>query len=356
MSSDGPSWLNHDRARGLAPDKAASCAGLICTRLPGVQFDAGWYRAHRAGLSPVSTPSPSSRAGALSAASAFLFWGTVPVYWKQMQGVPASELIAHRIVWSLFFLVAVVAWQRDFGSLRPGLASARAVGLNLLAGVLLTLNWGVYVWAVNQGHVIETSLGYFLVPLCNVAVGALVLHEKLRPLQWTAIGLAAAGVALLLLRVGHIPWVALSIAFTWTSYGLLKKKSVLGPIAGLTVETLLLFPLAAGLLLWWHHTGEGALGRIDVRTQAFVLSAGVVTAVPLLLFAYGAQRIRLTTLGLLQYLAPSVQFLIGLFLYREPFDSARFQAFGLIWIGLGLYTADTFWTQRRALLKAAGMG
>lgn len=292
----------------------------------------------------------------MAAAAAFLFWGMVPVYWKQMQSVAASELIAHRIVWSLFFLVAVLAWQRNFASLRPGFAGARAVGLNLLAGILLTLNWGVYVWAVNRGQVIETSLGYFLVPLCNVAVGSLVLHEKLRPMQWTAIGLAAGGVLLLLVRVGHFPWVALSLAFTWTSYGLLKKKSALGPIAGLTVETLLLFPLAAALLLWLHHTGEGALGRIDLRTQGFVLSAGVITAVPLLLFAYGAQRIRLTALGLLQYLAPSVQFLIGLLIYREPFDTGRLQAFALIWIGLIVYTADTFWTQRRALLKAAGVG
>jgi chloramphenicol-sensitive protein RarD len=306
------------------------------------------------GLSATPDTSPSSRAGALAAAGAFFIWGTVPIYWKQMTAVSAPELIAHRIVWSLFFLVAVVAWQKNFGSLRPGLASPRAVGLNLLSGVLLTLNWGVYVWAVNAGHVIETSLGYFLVPLCNVAVGSLVLHEKLRPLQWAAIGLAAAGVLLLLVRVGHVPWIALSLAFTWTSYGLLKKKSALGPIAGLTVETLLLFPVAAGLLLWWHHTGAGALGRIDLRTQGFVLSAGVVTAVPLVLFAYGAQRMRLTALGLLQYIAPSVQFLIGLFIYHEAFDAARFQAFGLIWIGLVIYTADTFWTQRRYLLKATG--
>jgi chloramphenicol-sensitive protein RarD len=304
--------------------------------------------------SPQST-SPASGPGALSAATAFFIWGTVPVYWKQMTAVNASELIAHRLVWSLVFLLGVVAWQRDFATLRPGLASARALGLNFLASVLLTLNWGVYVWAVNAGHVIETSLGYFLVPLCNVAVGSLVLHEKLRPLQWTAIGLAALGVLLLLVRIGHIPWIALSLAGTWTSYGLLKKKSDLGPIAGLTVETLLLFPLAAGMLLWWHHTGAGALGRVDLRTHVFVLSVGMVTAVPLLLFAYGARRIRLTTLGLLQYIAPSVQFLIGLFLYREPFDAARFQAFGLIWIGLVVYSADTFWTQRRLLLRAAGV-
>jgi chloramphenicol-sensitive protein RarD len=279
----------------------------------------------------------------------------VPLYWKQMQAVSAFELIAHRITWSLLFLVVLLAWRREFSSLRPGFASPAAIGVNLLASLLLAANWTVYVWGVNTGHVIETSLGYFLVPLLNVAFGALFLHEKLRPPQWAAIGLAAAGVGLLLWRVGHIPWIALSLAFTWTSYGLLKKKSGLGALAGLTVETLLLFPVAAGLLLWWHSRGGGALGHVDLRTQLFVLSAGVVTAIPLVMFSYGAQRIRLTTLGLLQYIGPSIQFVLGLFVYHEPFDAARLQAFALIWTGLALYTADTFWAQRRQLLRAAGV-
>lgn len=267
-----------------------------------------------------------------------------------MPGVPATELIAHRIVWSMLFLVAVVAWRKDFGALRPAFASPAAFGRNLLASFLLAANWTVYVWAVNRGMVIETSLGYFLVPLVNVAMGALILHEKLRPPQWTAIVLAAAGVGLLLFRVGHVPWVAFSLAATWSTYGLLKKKSPLGPIAGLTVETLLCFPLCAGFLLWWHLNGTGALGRVDARTHGFILAAGLVTAVPLLLYAYGAQRIRLTTLGLLQYLAPTVQFVIGIFLYHEPFDAARLQAFALIWCGLILYCADSLWTQRKAIL------
>lgn len=306
------------------------------------------------GLSaPVQTPCQPGY-GPLAAAGGFLLWGVIPLYWKQMQGVVALELIAHRIVWSLVFLFGVLAWQKNFASLRPAFAGARATGLTLLSSLLLAVNWTIYVWAVNAGYIIETSLGYFLVPLMNVALGSFVLHEKLRPLQWTAIGLAAAGVALLLVRVGHVPWIALTIAGTWTAYGLLKKKSSLGSIAGLTAETLILFPVAAGLLLWWHARGGGALGHADTRTQAFVLSAGVVTAVPLLLFSYGAQRIRLTSLGLLQYIAPSVQFLIGLFVYHEAFDAARFQAFGLIWAGLIIYTADTFWTQRRYLLKTAG--
>ena len=268
-----------------------------------------------------------------------------------MQGVPAFELIAHRITWSLLFLLGVLAWQKNFAALRPAFASGRMLGLNLLSSLLLAANWTVYVWAVNRGQVIETSLGYFLVPLVNVALGSLLLHERLRPLQWLSIGCAVLGVGLMLLRVGHVPWIALSLAGTWAGYGLLKKKSALGPIAGLTVETLLLFPIAAALLAWWHHTAVGALGRVDARTQVFILTAGVVTAVPLLLFAYGAQRIRLTTLGLLQYLAPSVQFFIGVFVYHETFDAARMQAFAFIWCGLALYSADSIWTQRRLLMN-----
>lgn len=308
------------------------------------------------GLSSPVSHSPGSERGALVAAGGFLVWGVVPVYWRQMQGIPATELIAHRITWSLFFLFGVLAWQKNFASLRPAFAGFRAAGLTLLSSLLLAVNWTVYVWAVNGGNILETSLGYFLVPLMNVALGALVLHEKLRRPQWAAIVLAALGVTLLLVRVGHVPWIALTIAGTWTAYGLLKKKSAQGSIAGLTAETLILFPLAAGALLWWHHTGAGALGRVDLRTHGFVLSAGVVTAVPLLLFAYGAQRLRLTTLGLLQYIAPSVQFLIGIFVYHEPFDAVRFQAFGLIWAGLAVYTADAFWAQRRMLLRATGVG
>ncbi len=292
----------------------------------------------------------ASRQGALSAALGFLLWGVFPIYWKQMPGVPALELIAHRITWSLLFLLGVLVWQKNFSALRPAFASASMIGLNLLSSVLLAANWTVYVWAVNRGQVIESSLGYFLVPLVNVLLGALVLHERLRRLQWLSIGCAAVGVGLMLFRVGHIPWIALILAGTWASYGLLKKKSALGSIAGLTVETLLLFPLAVGLLLWWHHTGVGALGRVDTRIHIFMLMAGIVTAVPLLLFAFGAQRLRLTTLGLLQYLAPTVQFLIGVFLYHETFDSARLQAFAFIWCGLALYTADSLWTQRRELL------
>lgn len=287
--------------------------------------------------------------GVLAAGGGFFLWGIVPLYWKQMQHVPATELIMHRIVWSLVFLLGLLAVRREFATLRPGFATWRSFGRNTLASVLLAVNWLVYVWGVNSGHIIECSLGYFLTPLGNVALGFLFLHERLRPLQWTAIAFAAVGVAMLLLGVGRMPWIALTLASTWSCYGMLKKRSSLGPVAGLTVEAIILVPFALGALAWWHSRGGGVLGHADLRTHALVLSVGLVTAIPLLLFAYGAQRIRLVTVGLLQYIAPTVQFLIGYLIYREPFDAGRFAAYALIWCGLGLYTADSFWTQRKRL-------
>jgi chloramphenicol-sensitive protein RarD len=307
------------------------------------------------GLSSDS-PSHANHRGALAAAGGFLFWGVAPIYWKQMHTVSPYELIAHRITWSLLFLLGLMAWQKSFAELRPAFASPRSFLLSLVSSLFLTANWTVYVWAVNSGHIIETSLGYFLAPLCNIAFGCFAFHEQLRRLQWVAIGFAVLGVGLLLAGIGHVPWIALTLAGTWACYGILRKKSHLGSLAGLTVETILLFPFAAALLLWRAHIGEGALGHASPLLHVFVLSVGVVTAIPLLLFAYGARRIRMTTLGLLQYCAPTVQFLIGLFVYHEPFDSARFQAFALIWCGLVIYSADGFWSQRRVLLRAAGAG
>jgi chloramphenicol-sensitive protein RarD len=285
--------------------------------------------------------------GALAAAAGYLAWGLFPIYWKQLGGINALELIAHRHVWSLVFVAFVMSVGGGWGELSAALRSRRALGWHAASGVLLTVNWLVFVWGVNHGFVLEASLGYFLVPLVNVALGRFLLHEHLRRMQWLAIACAALGVALLLVRVGRFPWIALSLAATFGTYGLLRKRSPLGPLTGLGLETLLLAPLAVGFLLWQHVAGVGALGRVGAGSHALLLSAGVVTAVPLLLFSYGARRIRFSTLGLLQYITPTVQFAIGVWLYRELFSPERASAFGLIWCGLILYTVDNLWHQPR---------
>lgn len=289
----------------------------------------------------------AAKAGALAAACCYLAWGVVPLYWKPLSHINAVELIAHRHVWSLGFLALVVAAQRGLGEIGAALGRGRSVALHLLSSCLLTANWLLYVWGVNTGHVIECSLGYFLVPLVNVAMGRFVLHEQLRRAQWLAIALAAFGVGWMIVQLDRPPWIALGLASSWGLYSLIRKQSPLGSLTGLTVETLLLAPFAVGFLWWRYRSGAGALGHVDMRTHVWLMSSGIITAVPLLLFAYGARRIRLSTLGLLQYLAPTVQLGLGVWLYREPFSRERLFSFAFIWAGLVLYTVDNVLAQRR---------
>jgi chloramphenicol-sensitive protein RarD len=265
-----------------------------------------------------------------------------------LKGIDAIELIAHRVFWALLLLLVILAVQRRLGALFTGLAERKNFWTNALSGGLLSINWLVYVWGVNAGHVIECSLGYFLVPLINVALGRFLLGERLRAAQWWAIGFAAIGVGLMIWLVGRPPWIALALAGSFGFYGLLRKKSSFGPLLGLTAETLMLAPFAFALLVWRWHAGTGALGAVDGKTTFLVLSTGVVTAVPLLLFAKGARGLRFTTLGLLQYLAPTGQFLLGWLAYNEPFSGMRVTAFGIIWAGLFVYTADALWAQRKS--------
>lgn len=288
----------------------------------------------------------------MSATLAYVLWGLVPLYWKQLVAVDPVELIAHRHVWSLVLLLTLMRTVGGLKVVAGALGSGRSIATNFGSAVLLTLNWLVYVWGVNTGHVIECSLGYFLVPLVNVAVGRFVLHEHLRVTQWLAIGAAAAGVVLMVVQLGRPPWIALVLAGSWGAYSLLRKRSPLGSLAGLTVETLLLLPIAAGFLIWLHARGAGALGNFDATTQVLVVCAGPITAVPLLLFAYGARRVRLSTLGLLQYIAPSVQLLLGVLVYHEPFSRMRAVSFAFIWLGLAVYSIDNLWWQRRPAAAA----
>lgn len=281
-------------------------------------------------------------------------WGVFPLYWKQLADIPATELIAHRVVWSLALLLALVRLRGRGAQFFTALRNRRNCALYLLSGSLLGLNWLLFVWAVNAGHVLDSSLGYFLNPLCNVALGFFLLGERLRPVQWTAVGCAVAGVIVQLVELGRVPWIALGLAATFAFYGLLRKRGPLGPVAGLALETLLLTPLAAGFLLWLAAAGRGAFGHVGATQHAWLLAAGLVTSVPLLLFATAARALPLSVLGVFQYLAPTGQFLLGVWYYREPFGRAQALSFGLIWLGLVLFSVDALRQRRRdAVVPAA---
>lgn len=281
----------------------------------------------------------SLRQGVLSAALAYALWGLFPLYFKHLAGVPSLEVVAHRIVWCLLLMVGVLTVMRRWAWLGPVLRSPKVLATFTASALLLSANWLTYVWAVQHDHVLDASLGYFINPLVNVLIGAAFLHEQLRRTQWLAVGVAALGVAWLTWQGGALPWIGLTLALTFSLYGLLRKTAALGPIEGLTLETLLLTPPAAIYLLWLVHTGQSGFADGDGVTRLLLLAAGPVTAVPLLLFAAGARRIRFSTLGLLQYLGPTLQLLFGVWLYQEPF-AERAAGYAMIWLALAVFSVE----------------
>ena len=285
--------------------------------------------------------------GILHAVAAYLLWGLLPVYWKALQRVSPVEILAHRIFWSFVILGLAVVARREGRAWIALLRQGRIVRLHAVAACLLGVNWLTYIHGVNTDRIVETSLGYYINPLLNVVLGVLVLRERLRPLQWLAVGLASLGVGYLTLGVGRLPWIALVLAGSFGLYGLAKKRAQVPALPGLTLETATLFlPAAAGLTLLAYR-GQGALGHASFSLQTLLVLAGLVTLAPLLLFAHAARTVPLSTLGLLQFLAPSVALLIGVFIYREPFDSTRQISFCLIWIALALYWFEVWRAHRR---------
>ena len=283
--------------------------------------------------------------GILFALGAYLSWGLFPLYFRQIATIPALQIVAHRTLWSLVFVAVVLVVTRNLAWLRT--VSAATWRRFALSALLIAINWLTYVWAVGHGHVVDAALGYFINPLVNVALGLAVLQERPRPVQWLAVGLAAFGVLWLTVAAGRLPWVALVLAVSFGFYGLMRKTAALGAIEGLTLETLILAPLAAvGLAFWWQ---TGALSDQTPVDWAWLVGTGPVTAGSLLLFAAGARRLPLATLGLVQYVSPSLQFLLGVFLFKEPMDAGRLVAFGFIWSALAVYSAEGLWQTRRTL-------
>ncbi len=281
------------------------------------------------------------RKGFLMGVAAYGMWGIFPLYWPLLEPAGAVELLAHRVVWSAVVMALLVAVLRRTQALRALLGSPRSRLLLLLAAVVISVNWGVFIWGVNNDHVVETSLGYFINPLVTVLAGVVILGERLRRTQWAALALAAAAVLGLAVESGRPPWVALTLAFSFATYGLLKKKINAGAIEGLTVETLVIAPVALGYLFWLGSTGGSHALEDPPWHLVLLATSGAVTALPLICFGGAATRVPLTTLGLLQYLAPTIQFLLGVTLFGEPMSTGRWAGFAVIWVALAMFTADS---------------
>ncbi|MBD9391654.1 EamA family transporter RarD [Acidovorax sp. ACV01] len=287
--------------------------------------------------------------GILYAAMAYTAWGLFPLYFKQVADVPSLEVVMHRTLWSLVFVFGVLMVRRQWSWMGTVLRRPKVLAAFALSAMLLSGNWLTYVWAVQNEHVVDASLGYFILPLVNVALGFVFLHERPRPGQWLAVAVAAAGVLWLAVQAGRLPWIALVLALSFGFYGLLRKVAVLGALEGLALETLVLAPVAAILLGWWVWQGEGALVQGPPTTIGWLFLAGPMTAVPLLLFAAGARLIPMSTLGILQYISPSLQFALGVWLFHEPFQPTRLVGFVLIWAALLVYTLEGWWTRRQVI-------
>ncbi len=288
------------------------------------------------------------RQGLLAAAVAYLIWGLFPIYWKLLLTVDAPQIMAHRIVWCLLFVSIWLGARQGWGWIRE--LSPRLLAMLSTSAVLISINWLIYIWAVNSGHIVETSLGYFINPLVSVLMGVLILRERLTPGQWLSVAIATCGVLWLTFQLGHLPWIALTLAFSFGGYGLVRKLAVVPSVQGLAVESGLLFLPALGYLLWAEYSGNGAFGHVSLRMNALLVIAGLITALPLILFAIGARSVPLSTIGILQYLAPTLQLCVGVFLFDEPFSHAQAIGFGCIWFALGIYAIDGLWRARQRQL------
>jgi chloramphenicol-sensitive protein RarD len=277
---------------------------------------------------------------------AYTLWGFFPIYWKVLAGISPLQLICHRIVWSLLLLLALKGRSSDWRTLLDAIRVPRVIGVYTVAAVAIAVNWLIFVWAVSVNQIVQISLGYFINPLLSVVLGMIFFDERLRKLQWVSVALAAAGVLYLTAALGALPWIALSLAVTFGTYGLMKKLAPLGPVHGLTLETGILFAPAAIFLIVEHLRGHGAFMHSGLLRDALMLGAGPTTTLPLLLFAAGVRRIPLTLVGMLQYINPTMQISIGVLLYDEPFTSVQLVGFGLVWTALVVFAVEGYATTR----------
>jgi chloramphenicol-sensitive protein RarD len=284
--------------------------------------------------------------------AAYVVWGLFPIYWKLIEFVPADQIIAHRIIWSFLLLAAVRV--AAIGGRQPLVFTRGVAGLYTAAALLIAVNWFIYVWAVLHGFIVETSLGYFITPLVNVLIGVVILGERLRRLQWLAIALAAGGVGYLTFVYGAVPWIAIGLAVTFGTYGLVKKKSPLGSVLGLTLETGILFLPAVAFILILELRANDAFHHVDTSTKFLIAAAGPITTLPLLLFAAAVQRVPLSAIGILQFIAPTIQFLLGILVYEEPFSRQQLVGFVLVWSAVIVFATDGIRVRTRLRTPALG--
>ena len=306
-----------------------------------------------AGTAPTARVDPAASggggAGLAAAVAAFTIWGGMPLYLKPLQALPALEIMAHRIVWCVLLVFGWLAVRGELHAVRAALADPKVRVRLATSATLISVNWLIYVWAVGNGHVIDSSLGYFINPLLSVVLGVVVLGERLNRSQTFAVGLVVVGVLYLTIVAGRPPWIALALATSFGLYGLIRKVVVVDAVPGLATETLLLAPFALGFLVWVEARGVGAFGHASAPVTALLVGSGLITALPLALFAYGARRIPLSTVGLVQYIGPTLQFLLGVTVFHEPFTRQRGVGFAFIWTALVIYAADGLWRNRRQM-------
>ncbi len=289
--------------------------------------------------------------GVLSVTGAYLLWGFLPIFWKSVQVVPAFELLCHRIAWSFVFVVLLLIGRKEWEWLRQARKNPKVLITFLVTAGLLAFNWFTFVWAINAGHIVDASLGYFINPLFSVLLGLLFLKERLRPWQWVAITIAAGGVIFLTLGYGAFPWIAFALAISFGFYGLLRKTAALGSLEGLALETTILFLPALAYLVYVELVGTGSFGHAGATINILLAFTGVVTALPLIWFAYGARRVTLATVGILQYIAPTFQFLLGVLVYGEEFTDTRVIGFSVIWTALLIYSLEGIVQGRKRAIR-----
>lgn len=289
------------------------------------------------------------RKGLLIAAGAFVLWGLMPLYWHLLKAVPSLQIVAHRVLWCAVLVAVWLLWSQGRGWFKAILAQPRLAAMLTLSGLCIGVNWGLYIWAVNAGHVVESSLGYFINPLLNVVIGTLFLRERLNPTQWVSVAITAAGVLWLTFNYGSFPWIALALATSFGIYGLIRKLAAVDSVTGLGFENSVLLLPALAYLLWAETSGQGGFfSGWGVGVDALLIFGGALTALPLIAFSFAVRRVPLSTIGLMQYIAPTLQFLIGVLVFRESFDRDRAIGFIVIWIALAIFAVDSLRRARRA--------